>query len=86
MLRLTLYQKEIDKSPAVAGLYIGLARTYLQLKQLDQAQATLQKGLEHKVSTELYVELGDLSFLRGDYVCAAAAFESAGCSWSGQYG
>ena len=74
---LTLYQKEIDKSPAVAGLYIGLARTYLQLKQLDQAQATLQKGLEHKVSTELYVELGDLSFLRGDYVGAAAAFESA---------
>ncbi len=74
---LTLYQKEIDKSPAVTGLYIGLARTYLQLKQLDQAQATLQKGLEHKVSTELYVELGDLSFLRGDYVGAAAAFESA---------
>ncbi|WMW79797.1 protein kinase [Undibacterium cyanobacteriorum] len=74
---LEVYQAALAKNPKLSGLSIGLAQTYVQLKQVDQAQATIQKALQLQADSALYVELGDLSFARGDYVGAAAAFENA---------
>ena len=72
-----VYQQSIERSSATVATYIGLARAQVKMNQVEAALQTLQQGLKLRETGELYAELGDTLFLRGDYVGAATAFEKA---------
>ena len=57
--------------------YINLASVLMRQNRLDDALRVLQQGLQVRPSANLYANLGNILFLRGDYVGAASAFENA---------
>lgn len=72
-----VYRKSIERGSASVASYIGLARAQVKLNRIDEAVASLQLGLKYKETAELYAELGDTFYARGDYVGAASAFEKS---------
>jgi serine/threonine-protein kinase len=49
----------------------------MRQNRADEALRVLQQGLQVRPSANLYTNLGNILFLRGDYVGAADAFENA---------
>jgi serine/threonine protein kinase/Flp pilus assembly protein TadD len=71
------YTLSVKLKPDVSSAYIGLAQVLMRQNRIDDAVQTLQSGLKVRPSAELSAAVGNVLFSRGDYVAAAAAFESA---------
>jgi eukaryotic-like serine/threonine-protein kinase len=77
------FRKSIDVAPDGVISYANLSAVLLNQGRGDEALAILQKGLQIRQSGQLYSNLGNVLFNRGDYVGAAAAFERAASSSKG---
>jgi serine/threonine-protein kinase len=77
------YRLSIRLKPDAVTGYIGLANALFRQDRFDEGVQALQTGLKVRPGSELYVALGTTLFARGDYVGAAAAFESAVAPGSG---
>jgi len=71
------FRQSIRLQPDAVYSYANLAATLLRMDRGDEALQTLQLGLQVRPSARLYGNLGNILFVRGDYVGAAAAFENA---------
>lgn len=71
------FRNSIVLQPDAVYAYANMAATLLRLGRNDEALQTLQQGLQVRPSAKLYGNLGNVLFVRGDYVGAAAAFENA---------
>ncbi|KGF78367.1 hypothetical protein IA69_30655 [Massilia sp. JS1662] len=78
-----LFRRSISLEPDAATAYASLAGTLLRDGRLDEAARVLQQGLQVRPYANLYVNLGNVLFMRGDYVGASAAFENAVSSTHG---
>ncbi len=67
----------IQLQPDAVVAYAGLSHIFVQQDRTDEALQILQQGLQIRSSEWLHGNLGNVLFLRGDYVGAAAAFEAA---------
>ncbi|KQV36745.1 serine/threonine-protein kinase [Massilia sp. Root335] len=72
-----LFRRSIVLEPDAVVAYANLAATLLRENRLDEAARVLQQGLQLRSYATLYTNLGNVLFLRGDYVGAADAFENA---------
>jgi len=72
-----LFQRSIRLEPDAVTAYANLAGTLIRENRLDEAARVLQQGLQLRPNAKLYSNLGNVLFLRGDYVGAADAFEDA---------
>lgn len=63
--------------PDAVVAYANLSAALTSQNRHEESLRVLQQGLEVRPNARLYGNLGNLLFLRGDYVAAAAAFESA---------
>jgi serine/threonine-protein kinase len=72
-----LFRRSIALEPDAVIAYANLAATLMRRNRLDEAARVLQQGLQLRPYATLYVNLGNVLFLRGDYVGAADAFENA---------
>jgi serine/threonine-protein kinase len=72
-----LFRRSISLQPDAATAYASLAGTLLRQGRLDDAARVLQQGLQVRPYANLYVNLGNVLFMRGDYVGAADAFKNA---------
>ncbi len=59
------YQQLLKDNPKSADAYAGLARVYLQQKNVDLASQTVTKGLAISDSPSLHVALGEVQFRQG---------------------
>ena len=59
------YQRLLKDDPKSADAYAGLARVYLQQKNVDLASQTVAKGLAVSDSRSLHVALGEVQFRQG---------------------
>lgn len=71
------FQRSIAMEPDTVMTYANLAATLLRQNRVDEAARVLQRGLQVRPSAKLYGNLGNVLFLRGDYVGAADAFKNA---------
>lgn len=71
------FRRSIALQPDAVRSYVNLASVLMRQNRLDEALRILQQGLEVRPSANLYSNLGNILFLRGDYVGAASAFENA---------
>jgi serine/threonine-protein kinase len=71
------FRHSIALQPDAVFAYANLSAVLLRQNRPDEAMQALQQGLQIRHSAKLYGNLGNALFLRGDYVAAAAAFESA---------
>jgi serine/threonine-protein kinase len=71
------FRQSIAMQPDAVFPYASLNVILVHQKRFDEALRVLQQGLQIRPSAALYSSLGNALFLRGDYVGAAAAFESA---------
>jgi len=78
-----LFRRSISLEPDAATAYASLAGTLLREGRLDEAARVLQQGLQVRPYANLYVNLGNVLFVRGDYVGAADAFKNAVSSTHG---
>jgi serine/threonine-protein kinase len=78
-----LFRRSISLEPDAATAYASLAGTLLRQGRLDDAARVLQQGLQVRPYANLYVNLGNVLFMRGDYVGAADAFKNAVSSTHG---
>jgi eukaryotic-like serine/threonine-protein kinase len=78
-----LFRRSISLAPDAATAYASLAGTLLRQGRLDDAARVLQQGLQVRPYANLYVNLGNVLFMRGDYVGAADAFKNAVSSTHG---
>jgi serine/threonine-protein kinase len=71
------FRRSIALQPDAVRSYANLTAVLMRQNRLDDALRVLQQGLQVRPSANLYSNLGNILFLRGDYVGAAGAFESA---------
>lgn len=71
------FERSIQIQPDAVVAYANLSAALASQNRTDESLRILQRGLEIRPSAWLYGNLGNTLFLRGDYVGAAAAFESA---------
>ncbi len=71
------YRKSIKLQPDAVQAYANLYAALSWQNRQDEGMKVLQEGLQIRPSAVLYGNLGNASFVRGDYVTAAAAFERA---------
>jgi serine/threonine-protein kinase len=71
------FRRSITLQPDAVRAYANLTAVLMRQNRPDEALRTLQQGLQVRPSANLYGNLGNILFLRGDYVGAADAFESA---------
>lgn len=72
-----LFRRSLALQPDVVAGYANLNAALLYQDKSDEALRVLQQGLQIRPSARLFGNLGKVLFDRGDYVGAAAAFESA---------
>ncbi|MGK5056826.1 protein kinase domain-containing protein [Janthinobacterium sp. LB2P49] len=72
-----LFRKAIQMDPHVANAYAQLSATLERLNRSDEALEVLQQGLQVHPDWELYTNLGNALFNRGDYLGAMQAFKNA---------
>lgn len=71
------FRQSIRIKPDAVVAYANLSAVLAAQNKSDESLAVLQQGLEIRPNAWLYDNLGNTLFLRGDYVGAASAFESA---------
>ena len=71
------FRHSIALQPDAVTAYANLAAALMRQNRPDEAARVLQQGLQVRPSDKLYTNLGNILFLRGDYVGAAAAFKDA---------
>jgi serine/threonine-protein kinase len=71
------FRHSITLEPDAVIAYANLAAVLMRQNRADDAARMLQRGLQVRPSAKLYGNLGNILFLRGDYVGAADAFENA---------
>ncbi|MES2740898.1 MAG: protein kinase [Pseudomonadota bacterium] len=71
------FRRSIEIEPDAVLAYVNLNAALLQQNRGDEALQVLQQGLQVRPSANLYCNLGNALFMRGDYVAAATAFENA---------
>lgn len=71
------FERSIAMEPDTVMTYANLSATLMRQNRSDEAARVLQRGLQIRPSAKLYGNLGNVLFLRGDYIGAAAAFENA---------
>ncbi len=71
------FRRSIEIQPDAVLAYVNLNAALLQQNRGDEALRVLQQGLQVRPSANLYCNLGNALFMRGDYVAAATAFENA---------
>lgn len=71
------FRLSLKIEPDTVYAYANLSAVLARKNQLDQAMHVLQQGLQVRPSAALYTNLGNLFFLRGNYLEAASAFEDA---------
>jgi serine/threonine-protein kinase len=71
------FRTSIALQPDAVTAYANLTAVLMRKNRVDDALRVLQQGLQVRPSANLYGNLGNILFLRGDYVGAAAAFENA---------
>ncbi len=71
------YRRSIALQPDAVQAYANLYAALSWQNRQDEGMAVLQQGLQIRPSSVLYGNLGNASFVRGDYVTAAAAFQRA---------
>lgn len=71
------FRQSIHIQPDAVVAYANLSAVLAAQAKFDDSLRALQQGLEIRPSAWLYGNLGNTLFLRGDYIGAAAAFESA---------
>lgn len=71
------FRKAIQIDPHVANAYAQLSGTLDRLNRSDEALQVLQQGLQVHPDWELYTNLGNALFNRGDYLGAVQAFKKA---------
>jgi tetratricopeptide (TPR) repeat protein len=71
------FRQSIALQPDAVRSYANLSAVLMRQSRTDEALRVLQQGLQVRPSASLYTNLGNILFLRGDYVGAAAAFENA---------
>ena len=72
-----LFRKTIQMAPQVTSAYADLSATLERLNRSDEALQVLQQGLQVQPDWELYTNLGNALFNRGDYLGAVQAFKNA---------
>lgn len=72
-----LFRRSIQLEPDAVTAYANLAGALMRQNRADDAARILQQGLQLRPNTVLYTNLGNVLFLRGDYVGAADAFKEA---------
>ncbi len=71
------FRHSIALEPDAVRSYANLSAALMRQNRADEALRVLQQGLQVRPSGSLYTNLGNILFLRGDYVGAADAFENA---------
>lgn len=71
------FRKSITIQPDSVFSYASLGAILHLENHNDEAKHILQQGLQIRPSSWLYTNLGNIYFAQGDYINAAAAFESA---------
>lgn len=71
------FRHSIALQPDAVRSYANLSAALMRQNRADEALRVLQQGLQVRPSGMLYTNLGNVLFLRGDYVGAADAFENA---------
>ncbi|SDD21465.1 serine/threonine protein kinase [Massilia sp. PDC64] len=71
------FRRSIALQPDAVRSYANLSAALMRQNRADEALRVLQQGLQVRPSGILYTNLGNILFLRGDYVAAAEAFENA---------
>lgn len=71
------FTHSIALQPDAVVAYANLATALAAQDRMDQALHVLQQGLQVRPSAWLYGNLGNILFMREDYLGAAAAFEAA---------
>lgn len=71
------FRSSIRLEPDAIFAYSNLSATLMRQNRPDEALRVLQQGLQIRPSGALYGNLGNVLFLRGDYVGAADAFQNA---------
>lgn len=71
------FRRSLRIDPDVVYAYANLNAALQRQGRMDEALAVVQQGLQVRPNAWLYGNLGNALFFRGDYVGAAAAFESA---------
>lgn len=71
------FRRSIALQPDSVVAYANLNAVLLGQNRQDEALRLLQQGLQIRPSAQLYGNLGNAFFMRGDYVQAVAAFENA---------
>jgi serine/threonine-protein kinase len=71
------FRRSIVLQPDAVTAYANLTAVLMRQNHADEALRVLQQGLQVRPSASLYGNLGNILFLRGDYVGAADAFENA---------
>jgi serine/threonine-protein kinase len=72
-----LFRRSIELEPDAVMAYANLAGALMRQNRADDAARILQQGLQLRPNFVLYTNLGNVLFLRGDYVGAADAFKEA---------
>lgn len=71
------FRRSIALQPDAVTAYSNLTAVLMRQNRVDEALRVLQQGLQVRPSAKLYGNLGNILFVRGDYVGAADAFENA---------
>ncbi|WP_413675480.1 protein kinase [Massilia cellulosiltytica] len=71
------FRHSIALEPDAVRSYANLSAALMRQDRADEALRVLQQGLQVRPSGSLYTNLGNILFLRGDYVGAADAFKNA---------
>lgn len=71
------FRRSLQIQPDAVFAYANLSAALASQNRQDEALRVLQQGLEVRPSARLYANLGNMFFLRGDYVEAVNAFEAA---------
>lgn len=71
------FRRSIALQPDAVRSYANLTTVLMRQNRNDDALRVLQQGLQVRPSANLYSNLGNILFRRGDYVGAAEAFENA---------
>jgi serine/threonine-protein kinase len=72
-----VFRRSIALEPDAVIAYANLSAALMREDRADAAARVLQQGLQLRPNARLYTNLGNILFLRGDYVGAADAFENA---------
>ncbi|WP_167075515.1 serine/threonine-protein kinase [Massilia aquatica] len=71
------FRRSIALQPDTVKSYANLSFVLQRQNRIDESLQVLQQGLQVRPTGQLYTNLGNALFNRGDYVAAAEAFERA---------